>query len=685
MKFPTFNNMGDIIKVSLCIFMAAFMSCKRKSFEENSNSILQYYTVEEPDSLKLKSATFLLENVSNHKHLDPESMESNADFFSFLESLGRRYEFDRDGKLVMGKIKFPDEEYQKGLDSIMRCKGTAQIYSSPLYIPDSSSLTKEFIISNINESYWAWRTFPWAKNVSFDVFKEYILPYRVIDTYWEKARPYFIYKYAGFMRTHKDKSLTEIADLVKDDIHLWFKEDGELTKRWPFIVPMSFRNIIKGRLGNCYEATALRITAMRAIGIPVAFELIPHWGNVNSSHFFYKVLDGKVLEYRELIDNKNIFRDTRSIVDGSSYVTKIDAFPSSMQVVFNKTIPKIYRSCFSKQDNSLAMQKTTADVIPRFFENERIMDVTKEYLDVSDVRIQLENAKGNKYAYLCVFDVQGWVPIAWAKIDNNIAIFKDMGKNIVYLPAFFSENRIIPASSPILVTSQGHIKKLNPSNQCVTMALDRKFRVSSHNFSNAQECVGARFQGSNNLVNGDSSILFTLKNIALKMTEIKIHSQKKYRYITFEFSDLAKGSVAELEFWGIRNGEEQKLNGKLIGNSGEYGREISRAFDGKRDTYFSRVQRQETFIGMDLGTKGATRLTKIRYCPRSDTNDILPDEIYELLYFDDKWKSLGKRVGKDFKSLIFKGPKGALFWLRNRSKGVEERIFTYENSKQIFW
>ena len=136
-------------------------------------------------------------------------------------------------------------------------------------------------------------------------------------------------------------------------MHLWFKEDGEVSRNWPFLMPMSFTNIVRGKIGNCFEATAVRTSAMRAMGIPVAFETIPQWGNVNSgTHYFYKVIDPKNDTITKLIDNANIYRDTRYIVDGSSYVAKLEWVPKDIPVLFNKTIPKIYRKCFGKQEAS---------------------------------------------------------------------------------------------------------------------------------------------------------------------------------------------------------------------------------------------------------------------------------------------------------------------------------------------
>jgi hypothetical protein len=47
---------------------------------------------------------------------------------------------------------------------------------------------------------------------------------------------------------------------------------------------------------------------------------------------------------------------------------------------------------------------------------------------------------------------------------------------------------------------------------------------------------------------------------------------------------------------------------------------------------------------------------------------------------------MGKKTAIEDDMIVFEDvPKDALYWLRNHSKGTEERPFTYENGKQIFW
>lgn len=80
-------------------------------------------------------------------------------------------------------------------------------------------------------------------------------------------------------------------------------------------------------------------------------------------------------------------------------------------------------------------------------------------------------------------------------------------------------------------------------------------------------------------------------------------------------------------------------------------------------------------------------MNKLVYLPRSDDNFIKEGELYELFYWDKEWKSLGQQSGsRQLQYLEYDNvPDNALLLLRNLTKGKEERIFTYENGKQIWW
>ncbi len=59
---------------------------------------------------------------------------------------------------------------------------------------------------------------------------------------------------------------------------------------------------------------------------------------------------------------------------------------------------------------------------------------------------------------------------------------------------------------------------------------------------------------------------------------------------------------------------------------------------------------------------------------------------YELFYWDGDWRSLGCQTAGEG-PLVYEGvPSGALYWLlAEGSKGEEERIFTVEDGRQVWW
>ena len=69
-----------------------------------------------------------------------------------------------------------------------------------------------------------------------------------------------------------------------------------------------------------------------------------------------------------------------------------------------------------------------------------------------------------------------------------------------------------------------------------------------------------------------------------------------------------------------------------------------------------------------------------------DSNCVRKGDLYELRYWKEGWQSLGLQTAESDNSLRYDSvPRNALLWLHNHSGGVEERIFTYENGKQVWW
>lgn len=119
-----------------------------------------------------------------------------------------------------------------------------------------------------------------------------------------------------------------------------------------------------------------------------------------------------------------------------------------------------------------------------------------------------------------------------------------------------------------------------------------------------------------------------------------------------------------------------------LGDREGYGtHEYTNVFDGKTWTSFDYKDASGGWTGLAL--EKPMRVALIEYTPRNRDNYIRPGDTFELFYCDDEWKSLGMVKDEKADSLLFRNvPRGALLLLRNHTRGVQERIFTFEKGEQ---
>ena len=67
--------------------------------------------------------------------------------------------------------------------------------------------------------------------------------------------------------------------------------------------------------------------------------------------------------------------------------------------------------------------------------------MTNQYIETTDVEITdcFDTETNTHYAYLSVFDLRDWKVVAYGAKKGAGYVFKDMARNAVYLPVFYSE------------------------------------------------------------------------------------------------------------------------------------------------------------------------------------------------------------------------------------------------------
>lgn len=198
--------------------------------------------------------------------------------------------------------------------------------------------------------------------------------------------------------------------------------------------------------------------------------------------------------------------------------------------------------------------------------------------------------------------------------------------------------------------------------------------------------IGGKFEGSNDPDFRQKDILYVINEKPERLqTVVRSYSSKPYRYVRYMGPEKSHCNVAEVVFYAP--GDSIPLIGKVIGTPGCFQKdgshEYTNVFDGNLWTSYDYLEPTGGWAGLDLGSP--KEIGKIIYTPRSYDNYIRPGDEYELFYLGRKnWESVGRRIsGAD--SLAYKEvPADALLLLRNYSRGVQERIFTYSNRKQLW-
>jgi len=644
--------------------------------KEELQKVLDYYSQKPQDSLKLRASIFLIENMIGHFGYEGEEIDQYSVIFKLIDSLSHNDQ----------KVTLDQKEYI--IDSVTNVLGIMQSEKAQK-VADLETINTKFLIDNIESAFHAWENAPWFKEVPFDDFCAYILPYRIKHERLEYWRSFYYNQY-------KDH-ITYSSDITTAYEHFdWLLNQGfDLSLAFENYLPydLSMKDIEKGKIGSCTNISFFVVNGMRAVGLPVAYDYIMHWGSVNNRHYMPALVSRS--NKRDLITNGNIKKDTWKLVNFSSeFVSYRHNFvpselPEDVYIQYNKTIPKVYRYMYSRSDLLDSINKNVSDrYIAPEFKNVHLMDVTSEYLTVADVDVRVDpRAENHGVGYLCVFDIAGWQPVAISGISDGHLTFKDVGKNVVFLPTVYEDGVHIPIGPPFFVDSTGTVKKIIADRKkSRRVNLTRKYPLLAYTAYHTEILKNGRFEGANNPDFSDATTLYKINNYPFFVNFVKSGSNRKVRYVRYVApadADFEADNIAEVTFYGEHR---KRLQGKLIGMEGTDGHEIEKAFDQNLASFYENKNTRNGWIGMDLGQGNEQEIKGISFCPRNDTNNIIPDNIYELFYWGDgRWISLGRQTATDYSLRYEHVPKNALFWLRCLSSGREERIFTYGDCGQIWW
>lgn len=299
-------------------------------------------------------------------------------------------------------------------------------------ISDINKITVELLIENIDLAFKEWRTNPWSKAYNFEVFKQYILPYRSTTEPLQNWRDDYKWFYEDIRADHRATSdpLEVCKSLLKRNMSFsvnLFRKDPV-----PILGP---NHILFRNEGSCHEIANLNIFGLRSLGIAATFDFVPYWAASSNRHMWNTTIDS----------------------EGKHFAYDRDNFPFSTK----KRIGKVLRYTYSSQPNALASLIDSNKIPSTIFNKKNVLDVTSEYVEVGEFDYTFNTITAN-YAYLCVFNKGSWEMTDWGPVANATCKFKKLGRNVVYLPAKALEGKLILEKNPILLKNNGSTIYLKP-------------------------------------------------------------------------------------------------------------------------------------------------------------------------------------------------------------------------------
>lgn len=609
-------------------------------------TVISDYSQNNKDSLKLKAAYFLIENMPHLHYYEGELLDKYMNYPKFLSRdmfyvhIGSHY-FDR----VLGHFSVDQLNLHY----------------------DIKEVSAHQLESNIDMAFKAWQEQPWGLNYNFNQFCEYILPWRLADEAPEYNNRNEIYRDFNDILDSirlKNGSAIDACTAINNELKRkgWFLFIG-----LEFLPHTPISKLLEYQTGSCREQSDFGAYIMRSVGIPVSIDFVPQWPTRSGNHTFNAVINknGKPILFNAADDNPAM----------SSHIDMKKG--------------KVYRHIYHENMQSLAVLKDAQEIIPSLFSDAYIQDVTDEYCDCSEAHISIKGSnllKGKiKYAYLCVFDDVNWVPIDWSNINSDSIIFHKLENDIVYMPAAYIDATVIPLTDPFILRKGNKIEFIRPDSAHLTQSVTIKhiFPVTPDRTAKLR----GDFEGSDNPSFTDAKVLFSFSpncKINPFWNNIIVKNSESFRYVRY-FSH-GECTIGEMEFYS--GGE--KLSGKLIGddllnNNGLFSKE--KAIDGDISTsYFSK--KDNAWVGLDLGR--FEHLDSIRYSPGvaryAPAYHVISDHRYELNYwYHGNWMTFGDATATGDSVIFNNFPSNDLYLLHDLSTQQEERIFTIRDGTQIWW
>ena len=212
----------------------------------------------------------------------------------FLTDRTYRLQVEQDYETRLSQFSILNSQLQ--LDTLSRAEREAMQFLYA-YMPysDLADYTPAFYLDQVRYAFTAREEMPWGKMVPEDIFRHFVLVYRVNNENLDTARQYMFHQLKERVQgMTMEQAALEVNHWCHE--HVAYRAADSRTS-----APLA---TLRTSLGRCGEESTFAVTALRSVGIPARQCYTPRWAHCDDNHAWVEVWvanpDGKGGEWKFL-------------------------------------------------------------------------------------------------------------------------------------------------------------------------------------------------------------------------------------------------------------------------------------------------------------------------------------------------------------------------------------------------
>ena len=403
-------------------------------------AVLNHYRTVDTNPQKLRAAEFLIENMPAH--------------YSYAGNEIYQY-YDYAARILANKELTPEQQR----DSLLAATNDRYAGLPNHTVPDAQIITADFLIDNIDKSYAQWTTCPWASQVTFDEYLEWMLPYKAVelqelDAWRDSVLNHFNYGYTHPIKNDVEYNTTMgVADMLRNECQEKMHRYGLYDRAG--LPLLSAYLLPRHTFGDIPDYALVAALLMRSAGIPAVLDETPVGSRGTAAVRWYVTIDDRGMEQPSEWD--------LSTMIGGGF------FPYERG-------PKVYRNTYAINPERWEYRQKAKYQYPFDLGKK---DMTSQYFLTSDLKLPVERSVRRQlrdnYVYIASAvrnEDSPWQIVDFGMMKHGKACFHDMGREVLYMAMGYDGEKLMPITAPFILQKDGTIEYIQ-ADSMQSASLDR--------------------------------------------------------------------------------------------------------------------------------------------------------------------------------------------------------------------